>query len=76
MKTYVTNKNPRLKGPERKKEGAEISDWTAPDTAAIPQDDDAIIYYMKSEFDRTMPYYTTGISTTHKDRKKQKKPTQ
>lgn len=76
MKKFVTNKNKRLKGPVKKTDGAETSAWDAPDTAAVPQDDDKIIYYMKSNFDKTMPYYTTGISTTHKDRKKAKKPTE
>jgi len=76
MKKFVTNKNKRLKGPVRKKEGNETSSWDAPDTAAVPQDDDSIINYMKSQFDKTMPYYTTGISTTHTDRKKAKKPTE
>lgn len=66
MEKFVTNKNKRLKGPEKIKTGSNTSAWTAPDTAAVPQDDDKIIYYLKSEFDRTMPYYNPNISSTNR----------
>lgn len=73
MKKYVTNKNRRLKGPEKKSnKNLKTDNWNPPDTAVVPQDDDKIIYYLKSQFDDTMPYYKVGISSTNKNLKEKK----